>query len=90
MTGTGDKRRYTAVGKVCSSKHTNPARPGYPGETTMTKFAALALAAIIAFAAATPAHAARCSACGTEYKGTGMNGVAAGAAGQVTNIQLTD
>jgi hypothetical protein len=56
----------------------------------MTKFAALALAAIIAFAAATPAHAARCASCTTEYNGTGLNGVAAGAPGQVTSIQLAD
>jgi hypothetical protein len=56
----------------------------------MTRFAALALAAIIAFAAATPAHAARCASCNTEYNGPSMNGVAAGAAGQVTNIQLAD
>jgi hypothetical protein len=56
----------------------------------MTKFAALALAAIIAFAAATPAHARRCSACGTEYNGPSLNGVAAGAAGQVTSLQLAD
>jgi hypothetical protein len=56
----------------------------------MTKFAALALAAILAFAAAAPAHAIRCTACGVEYNGTGMNGVAAGAAGQVTSLQLAD
>jgi hypothetical protein len=56
----------------------------------MTKFAALALVAVIAFAAATPAHALRCTACNTEYNGTGLNGVAAGAAGKVMSIQLAD
>jgi hypothetical protein len=56
----------------------------------MTKFAALALAAVIAFAATTPAHAARCASCGTEYNGPSMNGVAVGAAGQVTSLQPAD
>jgi hypothetical protein len=56
----------------------------------MTRFAALVLAAIVAFAVATPAHAVRCAACGTEYNGPSMNGVAAGAAGKVTSLQLAD
>jgi hypothetical protein len=56
----------------------------------MTRFAALALAAIIAFAAATPAHAARCTACDTQYNGPSLNGVAAGAVGHVTGMDLPD